>query len=256
MTTVELLQQIGLNKYEAEAYYTLLTRGALTGYEVGKFSQVPGSRSYEVLERLLEKGLAFVQPGDPPRYSAQNPQDVFARFRSTMETTLNTLTISLASPAQADTMGEFWIVRGQQNILAQVQTMIANVQASLDLVLPAQLDLSAEIAQARARGARVFHASTAIYDQHILLLVCDGRAALVGTMTPADSCQAVLSSNMALLDVLHGYFLHQQSTRRTVPEAPIAFPQPHSHSHNSDWMDWEARKQRHLRIVTADNRTA
>jgi len=35
MTTVDLLQQIGLNKYEAEAYYALLTHGPLTGYEVG-----------------------------------------------------------------------------------------------------------------------------------------------------------------------------------------------------------------------------
>ncbi len=34
MATVDLLQQIGLNKYEAEAYYALLTHGALTGYEV------------------------------------------------------------------------------------------------------------------------------------------------------------------------------------------------------------------------------
>jgi predicted transcriptional regulator len=55
MTTVELLQQIGLNKYEAEAYYTLLANEPLTGYELGKRSQVPLSRSYEVLERLTEK---------------------------------------------------------------------------------------------------------------------------------------------------------------------------------------------------------
>src|SRR5258706_5190343 len=117
MATVDLLQQLGLNKYEAEAYYALLTHGALTGYEVGKYSQVPGSRSYEILERLLEKGWALVQPGDPPRYSAQDPQAVFDRFRATMETTLKTLAASLASLARTDRMTEFWVVRGQQNIL-------------------------------------------------------------------------------------------------------------------------------------------
>ena len=113
MATVDLLQHIGLNKYEAEAYYALLTHGPLTGYEVGKFSQVPGSRSYEILERLLEKGLALVQPGDPPRYSAQDPHAVFERFRATMETTLNALATSLASLAPGDRMSEFWVVRGQ-----------------------------------------------------------------------------------------------------------------------------------------------
>jgi len=112
MTTIDLLQQIGLNKYEAEAYYVLLTRGPLTGYEVGKYSQVPGSRSYEILERLLEKGLALVQPGDPPRYSAQEPRAVFDRFRASMETTLNTLAMALASLAHVDRMGEFWVVSG------------------------------------------------------------------------------------------------------------------------------------------------
>ncbi|HTK07933.1 MAG TPA: helix-turn-helix domain-containing protein [Ktedonobacteraceae bacterium] len=252
MTTVELLQQIGLNKYEAEAYYTLLTRGALTGYEVGKYSQVPGSRSYEVLERLLEKGLAFVQPGDPPRYAAQNPQDVFARFRSSMETTLNTLATSLASLAQADTMGEFWIVRGQQNILAQMKTMLTGVQTSLDLVLPAQCDIAEQLAEARARGVRIFHASTETRDNRVLLLLRDGREALVGTLAPADSCQAVLSSNLALLDALHGYFLQQQSTQRAIPEIASGFPG----IHDVDWLDWEARKQRHLRLVSSGNRTA
>ena len=65
---VDLLQRVGLNKYEAEAYAALLRYGPLTGSELGKRSEVPLSRSYEILERLTTKGLALVQPGDPPRY--------------------------------------------------------------------------------------------------------------------------------------------------------------------------------------------
>ncbi|HEX4716550.1 MAG TPA: helix-turn-helix domain-containing protein, partial [Ktedonobacteraceae bacterium] len=72
--SIDLLQEIGLNKYEAEAYYTLLTQGPLTGYELGKRSQVPLSRSYDVLERLSQKGLALAQPGDPARYMALDPR--------------------------------------------------------------------------------------------------------------------------------------------------------------------------------------
>src|SRR5690242_12018473 len=160
MTTVDLLQQIGLNKYEAEAYYALLTRGPLTGYEVGKYSPVPGSRSYEILERLLEKGLALVQPGGPPRYSAQDPLAVFDRFRASMESTLTTLTKSLVSLAPVDWMGEFWVVRSQQNILDQVRSMIANAQETLDLKLPAQFDVAEHLMQAQARGCHIFRAMT------------------------------------------------------------------------------------------------
>ena len=53
---IDLLQRVGLNKYEAEAYAALLRYGPLTGYELGKRSEVPLSRSYEILERLVAKG--------------------------------------------------------------------------------------------------------------------------------------------------------------------------------------------------------
>ena len=251
MATVELLQQIGLNKYEAEAYYALLARGPLTGYEVGKYSQVPGSRSYEILERLTEKGLVLMQPGEPPRYSAQEPHAVFERFRATMETTLNTLAASLASLARVDRMGEFWVVRGQQNILAQIRSMIASAQETLEIKLPAQFDVAEQLVQARARGCRIYRAVTQQDDDSVLLLR-DGREALVGALTPPESCQAVTSSNAALLNALYGYFSYQRSPGRTLPEVPARSPQPR----NVDWMDWEARKQRHLRSASNGDRVA
>src|SRR5947199_5519438 len=95
MTAIELLQQIGLNKYEAEAYSTLLSQGPLTGYELGKRSQVPLSRSYEILERLTQKGLALIQPGDPPRYSAQEPEQFLQQTRSDMTALLDALASAL-----------------------------------------------------------------------------------------------------------------------------------------------------------------
>jgi HTH-type transcriptional regulator, sugar sensing transcriptional regulator len=252
MATVELLQQIGLNKYEAEAYYALLTRGPLTGYEVGKYSQVPGSRSYEILERLLEKGLVLVQPGDPPHYSAQDPHAVVQRFRATMETTLNTLGASLASLAHVDRQGEFWVARGQQNILVQAKSLIAAARESLDLELPAHFDVAEQLVQAQERGCRVFRARTGEQDGDIVLLVRDDREALVGTHFPPDSCQAVVTSNAALLEALHGYFLYRRMPGRVVSDVPARAAQPH----DVDWMDWEARKQRHLRSVSNGNRVA
>ena len=88
---IDLLQQVGLNKYEAEAYAALLRHGPLTGYELGKRSEVPLSRSYEILERLATKGLALVQPGDPPRYTAEPPEQFIDRTRAATTTTLDAL---------------------------------------------------------------------------------------------------------------------------------------------------------------------
>jgi HTH-type transcriptional regulator, sugar sensing transcriptional regulator len=252
MTTVDLLQRIGLNKYEAEAYNALLMRGPLTGYEVGKYSQVPGSRSYEILERLLEKGLVLVQPGDPPRYSAQDPNTIVDRFRATIEMTLNTLATSLASLAHVDRMGEFWVVRGQQKILAQARSMITSAQETLDLKLPVHFDVAEQLLQAQSRGCRIFRPMTEEQGGDIALLIRDGSEALVGTLTPPDSCQAVVTSNSALLDALHGYFLYRRSPGKAVSRVPARSSQPH----DADWIDWEARKQRHLRNVSNGNRVA
>src|SRR6202521_6072014 len=129
--SINLLQQIGLNKYEAEAYYTLLSQGPLTGYELGKRSRVPLSRSYQLLEHLTQKGLALAQPGNPPRYTATTPDLFLARVRTTMAETLAALTEVLPSLPSVDTTGEFWVIRGRQHILERTQAMIAGAQHTL-----------------------------------------------------------------------------------------------------------------------------
>ncbi len=187
-----------------------------------------------------------MQPGDPPRYSAQDPRAVFERFRATMEATLNTLATSLASLERVDRMGEFWVVRGQQNILSQARAMIANARETLDLKLPAHFDVAEQLTQAKARGCRIFRAITEKQESNIALLVSDGRETLVDSIS-SRLLPAIVSSNMALLDALHGYFLYRRSPDRAVFEVPARS------SHDIDWMDWEARKQRHLRSASNGN---
>src|SRR5436189_3536003 len=108
---VDLLQRLGLNKYEAEAYLALLTAGPLTGYELGKRSDVPLSKSYETLERLSRRGLALIQPGDPPRYLAERPDRLLAQSRSDHEALLTALAAALSERQRAEPADQFWVVR-------------------------------------------------------------------------------------------------------------------------------------------------
>ena len=254
MTAIELLQQIGLNKYEAEAYYTLLSDGPLTGYELGKRSQVPLSRSYEILERLAQKGLALVQPGDPPRYSACEPQQFLGQVRSTMSATLDDLASALASLSRPDTSAEFWVLRGQQHILARTQALIASAQRSIYLKLPANYStvLVDMLALARASGCRVFQSATVSGDtgSELVLLLIDGREALVGTLEPAERCQAVTSANKALVAALDGYFAQQMSPVHIISSGVVL------QDEQLDWVAWENRKQRRLWRLSTSNRIA
>lgn len=258
MSAVELLQQIGLNKYEAEAYHTLLAQGPLTGYELGKRSQVPLSRSYEILERLAQKGLVLVQPGDPPYYAAEEAERFLGQVRSTMTATLDTLAVALAALPHANTTGEYWVLRGRQHILARVRALLAEAQQSIDLSLPQESspEVADALALARSHGCRVSRVASAYNGQAdvgAIQLLVDGRIALVGTLTPAEHCQAVISANSAFVTVVDAYFIHQVPVQSA---AIVTSSQPERSNDPLDWMAWEERKQRRLWSLNAGNRSA
>ena len=258
MTTIELLQQVGLNKYEAEAYSTLLSEGSLTGYELGKRSQVPLSRSYEILERLVQKGLALVQPGDPPRYAAQEPEQFLGQARSSMTATLDALAAALAALPHTDVGDEFWVLRGRQHILARARTLIEDAQQSIYLSLPpgSNVEVDHSLALARAHGCSVFRSTPAApgnAESELILLLVDGRRALAGMLASAERCQAVVSANSALVTALSGYF-----ARQAAAESPVLVTstEVERQGNTRDWVAWEESKQQRLWSLSADKRIA
>jgi sugar-specific transcriptional regulator TrmB len=64
---------LGLNQYEARTYVGLLRREASTAAETARLTGVPRQRIYDVLDGLVEKGLAAVRPGRTARYAAVAP---------------------------------------------------------------------------------------------------------------------------------------------------------------------------------------
>jgi len=254
---IDLLQRIGFNKYEAEAYTALLQYGSLTGYELGKRSGVPLSRSYEILERLTAKGLALVQPGDPPRYAAEAPQQLLDRTRIATSATLDALTHALAELGTSALPEGFWVIRGREHILAHANTCIAQAQITIGLSLaPAHsADLAEALEQARGRGCRIQQPpiDTRAAGVAAVLLVIDDCDAMVGTLAPADRSQAVASANPGFVAVLGRCFVPQRvgPPQRTAESAmTIRETQPLA------WLDWEERKQRRLLSVQPENRVA
>lgn len=258
MTEIEQLQQVGLNKYEAEAYYTLLAEGPLTGYELGKRSQVPLSRSYEVLERLAQKGLALAQPGDPVRYMAEDPGRFLGQVRLSMTKTLDSLASSLATLARSQTEGDFWVLRGREHILARARAMAAEAKRTIGLYLSPDYDaeLAAALALAHEKGCQITRASAAVQsgaDADVILLLVDDREALAGTLTPADRCQSVVSTNRALITALSRYFGQDLSVEESTPATSSVITRQ---SEQFDWVAWEDRKQRRLWSPGTDDRVA
>jgi len=67
------LLSLGLNGYEASAYIALTRRDRATGAEVARIAGLPRQRIYDVLDGLVGRGLATVEPGRPAYYTAVAP---------------------------------------------------------------------------------------------------------------------------------------------------------------------------------------
>ena len=75
------IKDFGLNSYEAKLWTALLSRGIATAGELSDISNVPRSRSYDVLESLERKGFIVMKLGKPIKYIAVPPEEVLERVK-------------------------------------------------------------------------------------------------------------------------------------------------------------------------------
>jgi HTH-type transcriptional regulator, sugar sensing transcriptional regulator len=73
MQKKRLLQDIGLNAYEATAYLSLLKLGVSEANVVCKDAEVPYGKVYTVLEPLAGKGFIEVQASRPKKFRPIDP---------------------------------------------------------------------------------------------------------------------------------------------------------------------------------------
>jgi sugar-specific transcriptional regulator TrmB len=79
--TFEDIDELDLNSYELKIWKTLLRNGISTAGELSEQTDVPRSRSYDVLESLEKKGFVVQQIGKPIRYIAIPPEEVLRRIK-------------------------------------------------------------------------------------------------------------------------------------------------------------------------------
>jgi HTH-type transcriptional regulator, sugar sensing transcriptional regulator len=77
---VATLVELGLTKYEANAYLALMRRDASTPADVARLAKIPRQRIYDVLATLAEKGLATQRPGPPAKYAPVSPEFAIERL--------------------------------------------------------------------------------------------------------------------------------------------------------------------------------
>lgn len=80
MSDIDLLQKIGLSKYQALLYACLLRKGPLDARILSRESHVPMGKIYETLSQLLMNGIITEHAGRPKTYEAIVPEIAFQRI--------------------------------------------------------------------------------------------------------------------------------------------------------------------------------
>jgi len=73
-----------LNLYEVRVWTALLSRGVSTAGELSNISDVPRSRTYDILESLEKKGFIVMKLGKPIKFVALKPEEVVERVKKNL----------------------------------------------------------------------------------------------------------------------------------------------------------------------------
>jgi sugar-specific transcriptional regulator TrmB len=226
------LQRIGFTQYEAQVYITLARAGAQNGNEISQASNVPSSRTYDTLRKLVGKGaVASFAEGESVRYVALPPAQVIGRYRASINTTLDHLEAELSQLTAYEAEEEVLSMRGELSVLARVRDAVAATQRDLYISLwneelPA---VRKSLLDADARGVRMHvmlygapvdlgsaqvysHAHTDIVRARIggrmLVLVADDARSVVARFAAGNQVYGFSSQNRALALLAKEYLGH------------------------------------------------
>ncbi len=144
-----------LNLYEVKVWTALLSRGTSTAGELSNISDVPRSRTYDILESLEKKGFIIMKLGKPIKFVALKPEEVVERVKKNLMrsaqdktkrlerlkgdevldelSTLFTQGVKFVEPS--DLSGS---LRGRQNVYNHLDMMVRDAEKTITIVTTAE----------------------------------------------------------------------------------------------------------------------
>ena len=140
-----------LNLYEVKVWAALLSRGTSTAGELSNISDVPRSRTYDILESLEKKGFIMMKLGKPIKFVAINPEEVIERVKKNLITYAKERTERLENLKDDEVLGELNSIftkgikfvepsdlsgslRGRQNLYNHIDMMVRGAEKSITIV--------------------------------------------------------------------------------------------------------------------------
>ncbi|MEK6879256.1 MAG: helix-turn-helix domain-containing protein [Nanoarchaeota archaeon] len=144
-----------LNLYEVKVWTALLSRGVSTAGELSSISDVPRSRTYDILESLEKKGFIVMKLGKPIKFIALKPEEVVERVKKNLVRDAQERSKRLEKLKDDDVLEELrslftqgvkfvepsdlsGSLRGRQNMYNHLDMMISEAEKSVTIVTTAE----------------------------------------------------------------------------------------------------------------------
>ncbi|MBU0907011.1 MAG: hypothetical protein KKD18_04255 [Nanoarchaeota archaeon] len=167
-----------LNLYEAKVWTALLSRGVSTAGELSNISDVPRSRTYDILESLEKKGFIIMKIGKPIKFVALRPEEVVERVKKNLVVEAHERSKRLEELKGDDVLSELnglfengvkyiepadlsGSLRGRQNLHNHLDMMVRSAEKNITLVTTADglnrkiEALMSSLEKAKKRGVEI-----------------------------------------------------------------------------------------------------
>ena len=144
-----------LNLYEVKVWTALLSRGTSTAGELSNISDVPRSRTYDILESLEKKGFIVMKLGKPIKFVALKPEEVVERVKKNLMKSAQEKSKRLETLKGDEVLGELsslftqgvkfveptdlsGSMRGRQNVYNHLDMIIRDAEKTVTIVTTAE----------------------------------------------------------------------------------------------------------------------
>ena len=219
-----------LNLYEVKVWTALLSRGVSTAGELSNISNVPRSRTYDILETLEKKGFIVMKLGKPIKFVALKPEEVIERVKKNLVTEANDKSKRLEQLKGEDisdelnslfTQGVKFVepsdlsgsVKGRQNVYNHLDMMIREAESTITIVTTASglnrkfEALLPSLEKAKKRGVTI-RIATQIDDNNREVAKEIGKVAELKVMPKMRARFAIVDGQQLLFMVLDDEKVH------------------------------------------------
>jgi len=144
-----------LNLYEVKVWTALLSRGTSTAGELSTISDVPRSRTYDILESLEKKGFIIMKIGKPIKFVAIKPEEVVERVKKNLMVNAKEKTKRLETLKGDEVLEELTglftkgikfvepsdlsgSLKGRQNLYNHLDMMVRDAEKTITMVTTAE----------------------------------------------------------------------------------------------------------------------